>query len=113
MRKILIPLIVFLLFAGCYQRVTQRELAEAERKKRVALEKEEENYNPCIDPRFLALRKKSIDSLTMREYDFVRQMEDKCSKYKEEQNTTSPFGTAILVTLGVLLTIALVAKLGL
>lgn len=68
------------------------------------------NYNPCSDPRFIALRQKPIDSLSMREYDFVRQMEDKCSKYTEQQNSTSPGVTAVIVTVAVVATLYLIGR---
>lgn len=102
-----IYLLSFLLLVGCYSR-SQRAQMEADREAREIAR----NYNPCTDPRFIALREKPIDSLSMREYDFIKTMEDRCNKYTVEQNTSSPFWTAVLITLGVVATIWAISKAG-
>jgi PBP1b-binding outer membrane lipoprotein LpoB len=104
MRKLIISVFIILSLSGCGTQAQQQQWK---------MEQEARNYNPCTDPRFLALRDKPIDSLTMREYDFLKQKEQECNKYLESEHTSSPFVTAVLITLGVLAVFWVVNKSGL
>lgn len=113
--KIVISLILSasIFINGCYSAARQR--ADDDRWAREHGYEVRDRTNPCNDPRFLALQRKPIDSLSIREYDFLRTMEDRCAKYDsqkaeelKEENTTSPFTVGFLITLGVVAAYALI-----
>lgn len=40
------------------------------------------DLSPCDDPLFLALQKKSLDSLSIREYEYFQKKDKECSEYR-------------------------------
>ncbi len=107
-RLSLLILVVF--YTGCYSQAQVKAEDDKWAKEHgyIPASSAETPTNPCSDKRFRELKQKPIDSLTIREYDFIRTMEDRCEKYKthaldaeKESQSTSPFVIAILATLGV------------
>ena len=113
MKRIITTIFAGLLLTGCLKPPTREELHGRQ-----------PVNSPCDDERLVLLRKKPIDSLSIREYDFMRTKEQECDKFnaaqnaqrindEQEKSSSSPVGTAILITLAVVGTLYALVKLGL
>ncbi len=97
----------------------------------------EPQSSPCDDPRYFELQKKSLDDMSQREYEYFKNKEEECAKYRqlllmqgaqtEEMNQQQPLiiqqpqehkgmstggivALSVLATFGTLLIIGLIAS---
>ncbi len=51
--------------------------------------------DPCKDPQYLQLKKKDLNTMTMREYDYFRQKDDECQQWKIYTDAQKRFETTM------------------
>lgn len=57
----------------------------------------EQSYNPCNDSLYLSLKHKSLDSLTVNQFEYLKHIDNLCSEYQNTKIKTTFTDPAIIV----------------